>query len=247
MLAITIGAFAPLVHAADTLQIEAGAILDTFDRSYLSTWRSNYLEGEKKLADGLKVYGSLRETERFALKDTEASAGLYSPLADRWSLVTEGSISPSHNVLPAYSVLEQAQYAFTTGAGVQLGLRHTEYVAAVTNSMPITLEQYWSDYRAAYTHTVSTLAAAGNSPNDRLQLSWYYDDRSWIGALYSSGSEITNLGTPWGITSVSVQSTALYGRHWLDRDWAVSYELSTNTEGTFYTRNGFRLGLRRQF
>lgn len=227
-------------------QIEMGASLDTLNNGY-ADWRSHYIEAEKKLGDRHAVYGSLRETERFKTKDTEVLAGVYYPLAKRWTLWAEGNASPTHSILARWSALGQVQYALDDGWGVHLGLRHTDYSNALINILLVTGERYWSNYRAAYTHSVSTLAGAGSASNGRIQLSRYYGEQSGIGVSLSRGAEIENLGSTLGILSTRVQSIGLNGRHWLDRDWAVSYEIATNKQGSLYTRNAFRLGLRRQF
>lgn len=248
VLLIALGSFATSGYAQDgaPAQIEVGASLDTLNKGY-ANWRSHYIEGEKKLGDRHAVYGSLRETERFKIRDTEVQAGVYYPLASRWTLLTEGNASPTHTILARWSVLGQIQYALDEGWGVHLGLRHTDYNNALSNILLVTGERYWSNYRAAYTHSVSTLAGAGSASNGRIQLARYYDEQSWIGVNLSNGSEIENLGSTLGILNTRVQSIGLNGRHWFDHDWAVSYEIATNKQGSLYTRNAFRLGLRRQF
>ncbi|MFA5826811.1 MAG: YaiO family outer membrane beta-barrel protein, partial [Gallionellaceae bacterium] len=159
------------------IQVEVGSSLDTFDKTYIANWRSNYVEAEKKLGERHAVYGVLREVERYSKKDTEFLAGYYYPLANRWTLFTEGNASPSHNILANWSGIGQVQYAFDKGIGGHLGLRHTEYDSAVINILLFTCERYWSNYRAAYTHSTSSLANAGYASNERIQLSRYYDDR----------------------------------------------------------------------
>lgn len=228
-------------------QVEVGSSLDTFDKSYFANWRGNYVVAEKKLGERHSVYGVMSEVERYSKKDTEFLAGYYYPLADRWTLFTEANTSPSHNILAIWSGIGQVQYAFDNGIGVHLGLRHTEYDSAVINILLLTCERYWSNYRAAYTHSTSLLANAGYTSNERIQLSRYYDDRSWIGVGISQGAEMENLGPPRGILNSTVQYAGLNGRHWISRDWALSYEAATNIQGSLYTRNGYRLGLRYQF
>lgn len=247
MIACSACVSAAFAQGAEPIQVEAGSILDTFDKSYIANWRSTYIDAEKKLGERHTVYGSLRETERFAMKDREMLAGIYYPLAKRWTLLTEGNTSPTHQVIARWSALEQVQYALDGGWGAQLGLRHTEYDSALINTLLVTAERYWSNYRAAYTHSTGALADAGYAANDRMQLSFYYAERSWFGMLVSRGSEIENLGAPQGILSTEVQSTGIYGRHWLGNNWALSYDASVNMQGNYYTRNEFRLGLRHQF
>jgi len=248
VLLAALGLFAVSAYAQDgaPAQIEMGASLDALDKGY-ANWRSHYIEAEKKLGDRHAVYGSLRETERFKTRDTEVLAGIYYPLASRWTLLAEGNASPTHHILAKWSALGQVQYALDDGWGVHLGLRHTDYNNALSNILLVTGERYWSNYRAAYIHSISTLAGAGSASNGRIQLTGYYDEQSWIGVNLSNGSEIENLGSTLGILNTRVQSIGLNGRHWFGRGWAVSYEVAANRQGSLYTRNAFRLGLRRQF
>lgn len=228
-------------------QVEVGSSLDTFNKDYYTNWHSNYIEAAKQLGDRRSIYGSLRDTDRFNMKDNEWLAGGYFPLSHRLTLLAEGNSSPSHNTLARWSALSQIQYAFDEGWGVHFGARHTVYNSALINTLTFTGERYWSDYRAAFTHTESALAEAGSASNERIQLSRYYGDMSFVGAGLSQGSEIENLGLPLGILSTRVQSLVLNGRHWFSRDWAASYELAITEQGNYYTRNTLRLGLRRQF
>ncbi len=253
-LLISLSALATTIHAqgdvdtktGEPVQIEVGSSYESLNNGY-ADWRSDYIEGEKKLGERESVYGSLLETERFNLNDTQLLAGVYYPLASRWTLLVEGNASPTHNVLAKTSALSQIQYALDSGWDVQLGARHTEYSSALTNTLLVTGERYWSNYRAAYTQSVSTLAGTGAVSSGRIQLSKYYDERSSIGVGFSHGSEIDNLGLTRGILITPVQYIGLNGRHWFSRDWAASYEVATNKQGSFYTRNTFQLGLRRQF
>ena len=233
-------------QAGEPARIEVGSSLETLDKGY-TDWRSNYIEAEKKLGERHSVYGSLLETNRFNMHDTQVQGGIYYPLSSRWTLLAEGNASSTHNVLAKNSALGQIQYSLVEGWGVHFGLRHTNYNSALTNTVLVTGERYWSDYRAAYTQSVSTLAGTGSVSNGQIQLAKYYDDRSSVGIGFSHGSEIDNLGATLGIVVTPVQYFGLIGRHWFDRDWAASYELATSKQGSFYTRNTFRLGLRRQF
>jgi YaiO family outer membrane protein len=148
--------------------------------------------------------------------------------------------------LPKYSVLGQLQYMLDDNWGAHFGFRHTEYDAAVTNLGILTLEYYQGNYRAAYTLYSGHLADTGSTTSQRLQLSRYYADKSWLGLAFSGGSELENIGG--GVVQQSdVQSLILNGRHWFSLNWALSYEAIMHRQGDYYTRNGVRFGLRRQF
>lgn len=230
---------------AGAVQAELGISRETLDKGYAG-WGSHYVEVENKLSARQVVYGTLRETSRFGLTDSELAAGYSRPAGDKWTAVLEGNASASHLVLPKYSVLYQLQYMLDDNWGAHAGLRHTEYDTAVANLGILTLELYQGNYRAAYTLYSGHLAAARSTTSQRVQLSRYYADKSWLGLAVSAGNELENLGN--GLVQQSeVQSLLVNGRHWFSLNWALSYEAMVHRQGDYYTRNGIRFGLRRQF
>ncbi len=69
--------------AERNVQIELNASYESLTHGY-APWRSLSLDVSKKLADRRVLYGSLRETSRFSLRDQEVMGGLYFPLGKRW-------------------------------------------------------------------------------------------------------------------------------------------------------------------
>lgn len=236
-------AFASNEDAA--MQLEAGITRESLDNGY-SGWSSQYVEAEKKLAQREALYAMLRKTERFNRQDDEIAASYTRPLNAQWSFLAEGTGSSTHLILPKYAALGQLQYAFGDGWGVHAGLRHTEYEASSVNLGMFTAERYVGDYRFAYTLYAAYPAAAGASSSQRAQVNRYYAGKSWAGLALSGGQELENLGGGQ-VQKSDVQSVVFNGRHWLDTNWALSYEMLVHQQGAFYTRQGIRLGLRRQF
>lgn len=212
-----------------------------------SDWTNTYLLGSRKLADRQTAYGGLRETKRFGLKDSEAHAGLYFPLGDSWSGIVEGSYSPTHEVLAQGSVYGFLQKSFKGGWGLGLGLRHSEYTATASNVASLLAERYWGNFRGAYTLYSGRPEGASSGSSHRLQLSYYYADRSTIGMSYTNGREVENVGPPRGVVASDVQSWSLNGLHWFTPSWALTYDLIQHEQGTLYRRQGLQLGLRRSF
>lgn len=213
----------------------------------LPDWSSVYLEAIRDFKPRHTLYGGLRETRRFDLNDTEAYGGLYYPLADAWTGLIEGNLSPTHNVLAKYSALVQLFRSFPGGWVAGLGLRHTEYTASTVNMAVFTAERYWSSLRAAYTFYSSRLEDAGSTPAHRFQLDHYYGERSSVGLSYTTGRESESVGPPVGIITTDVRDWTLYGRHWFAPKWALTYDLLTHEQGDFYRRRGLRLGIRYSF
>jgi YaiO family outer membrane protein len=240
----------PLAQAAENLpprtEAEIGFTRESLTNNHID-WKSVYGEAVHHVKDRHTLYGGLRETERFGLHDTEIHGGLSYPLDTTWTALTEGSASPTHQVLPKYSLSGQLQKSLPDGWGVALGLRHGEYSQNGANVTSLLAERYWGNFRGAYTLYSGRPEGASSASSHRFQLTYYYADRSSVGLSYSTGREVENIGPPRGTISSDVKNLTLSGRHWLGRDWALTYDLFTQDQGTFYRRNGLSLGLRHSF
>lgn len=230
---------------ACALELEAGAMHENLSQGR-ADWQSTYLEAEHPFGEGRVVYAALRHTDRFDQEDQDLLAGLYHPLAPRWTLNAEVGGSPTHRVLPEHTAALNLHRQLDDGWGLGVGGRFTAYASADTNTASLSLERYFGAYRAAYTFTTTHLEGASSAPGHRLQLNRYYGDRNTVGVTISRGEEVENI-PPVGIVETEVEALALLGRRWLDRDWAVSYELLRHEQGKLYRRQGLRLGLRRAF
>lgn len=234
--------------AADlpAFELEAGLGQDLLDKGY-ANWGSFYLEGSHRLGDRHAVYGGLRETQRFDLRDREISAGYYHPLGETWTGLIAASASPDHNVLAKDSVFGQLQKEFDGGWDVQAGLRRNRYYSGSTDLMVLTGERYWDNYRGAYTLYLGKPQDGGAASSHLGQLGYYYGERSYLVFAVSSGRQAENLGPGLGVLTIAVTSASLSGRHWLNSGWGLSYEGIVERQGDLYTRKGLRLGLRHAF
>ncbi len=212
-------------------------------------WKSRYVEGAHSFAERNTLYGAIRETERFALRDTELSAGYYHPLTKALTGLVEGSYSGEHNVLPRYSALAQLSWQAGSGWVWSAGARRSEYTRTSADLLLLGAERYWQSFRAAYTLYVGKPQGAGSASAHRVTFNRYYGDgeRSFVGIGVTVGREVENVGPPLGVTSTQVRNVGLLGRHWFARDWAATYELAAQQQGSLYQRHGFRLGLRHSF
>ena len=241
-----------MVQAADTIpgpnEVELGYGRDTLDRGY-GSWNNVYLDAEHRFGKRQSLYGELRQTRRFDLSDREISAGYYHPFDSAWTGQVEASASPDHHVLPKDSLLGQVQKSFEGGWNVQASLRHTRYPGTSANVTVLGGERYWNDFRAEYNLFLSKLPNAGTASSHNVQISFYYTGtgRDYLTLGVAHGRQTENLGNNSGILVTDVTSTSLYGRHWMNLQWGVSYEATVEHLGSLYTRKGVRLGLRRVF
>jgi YaiO family outer membrane protein len=210
-------------------------------------WRSLTLEGAHSFAARHTLVGGVRETERFGLRDTEQWLGYSHPLDAAWTSLLEASVSQQHQVLPRHSVFGQLAKQLGAGWGASLGLRHSEYNLSGVNLLVAGAERYWGSYRGAYTLYAGHPEGAGTGVAHRLQLDYYYGERSAIGVSVAAGREVENLGPPTGIVTTEVHNLSLAGRHWMTPEWALSWELLAHEQGDLYRRQGIKLGVRRRF
>ena len=227
-------------------EIEAGFTQEHLSRGH-PEWKSWYVEGAHDFARRNTLFGGLGQTERFGLRDDVMWVGLYYPAARDWTLLGEASYSPDHNVLARYSAFGQLHVALPHGWGVAAGLRHSEYTSVYTNTLLSEVERYWGNWRGAYTLYLGKPEDAGSAPAHRLQVNYYYGERSRIGAAFTFGREVENTGPQTGIVTTDVMGLSVFGRHWFAPQWAATWEVLTHEQGNLYRRSGLRLGLRYGF
>lgn len=228
------------------LTVDFGASHERLSGNF-ANWKSTYAEAAYRLGERHTVYGGVRETRRFGADDNEAYAGLYYPLAATWTAVVDGSVSPTHEILPRYSAHGQLLKSIRPGTTLGAGVRHTEYKNTGANVAMLAAEQYWRSWRGAYTFYSGRPEGTSSAPAHRFQADYYYAEHSVIGISHVRGREVENVGGARGVISTEVRDWTLTGRHWLSRDWAVAYELLYHEQGTLYRRQGVRLGLRHAF
>lgn len=228
------------------LEAEAG-----FSHEKLSNnnadWNSAYVEAAHTFAPRQTVYAALREVERFDLKDSQVEAGYYQPLSPRLAGHIEGNASPEHNMLPKGSLFGELALQLDAGWVASGGVRKSEYTATSARVITASLERYFGRFRALYTMNNGKPEDAGSATGHRIGLDYYYaGERSRVGVSATWGREVENI-PPTGVLTSDVRALNIYGRHWVSPAWAITGELGTHEQGSFYRRTGGRLGLRYAF
>ncbi len=226
--------------------IELGYSRETLSNN-LPDWKQLYGIVSHRMGERQTIYGGLRETRRFGLTDTEAHAGFYAPLGETWTTQLELGASPTHEVLPRYSLFGQLHKSLGGGWGAGLGLRHSEYSLTGVNILSLLAERYWGNFRGAYTLYSGRPEGASSGSSHRFQLNYYYTERSTIGLSYATGREVEYLGPSRGVISSDVQNWTLSGQYWFTPAWALTYDLVNQEQGSLYRRQGLQLGLRHSF
>ena len=229
---------------AEAVEVEAGVSFEHLSKGF-APWSETYLSASKKFKSRRTIYGVYRRTERFGQSDREVTVGYYEPIGKRWTFLVEGSASPTHRILPKFSTLLQIEHTLKKGWGAQASWRHTEYNTARINTGIITLERYFSKYRAAYTLYATKLAGVGTSVAHRVQFARYYNEKSSLNLSFAAGREVENLGAR--ILQTDVRSFSVGGRHWINQHWALNYNYGLTRQGSIYTRQGFNFGIRYRF
>jgi len=233
--------------AAGDAEVEAGATYEhlTNDKP---DWRSLYVDAMQAFAPRQTLYGTVRETERFDLRDLELAAGYAQPFGAKWTGVIETSYSPDHNVLAENSVFGQLYWVAGDGWTLNAAARYSKYTDSDARVLSAGMERYFGHYRAAYTYYNGKPEDASSASSHRVSFDYYYfEERSRVGVAVSWGREVENVGPPTGLITSDVRSIYIVGRHWFTPDWAIAWEIGTHEQGDLYRRTGGRLGLRYRF
>ena len=230
-------------------EVELGYNFDILDNNY-DNWSSIYLMAEHQYKNSSKVYASITQTERFKLDDNEVMLGYFMPIDADWNVVVEASRSPTNKVRPKWSAFVQLQRGFENGWNGYLGLRKTTYTETTTHALSFTLERYWKNFRFSYTGyatQVSGTAISTETLNTHtLATDYYYDDRNQFGLAVTSGKELEYNGSANPPIS-NISAIVFKGRHWFTPKWAINYDFNFHEQGNFYSRHGYRLGLRYRY
>jgi YaiO family outer membrane protein len=227
-------------------EVEVGGTVDRLDEGY-DDWSSGYLQASHRFKPHQTVYGTVRETERFERDDFEIQAGGVQPVDSVLSLTAEGSLSPTNRILPEWSAQGGVQFGFKPAWIATGALRHMEYESSGATLALAGVEHYFGPFRAAYTIYQSHIPEKGGwTDSHRAELAWYYAEPSRIGWGGSMGEEIEALKSG-RVLVTEVRSVSLFGRHWLDAQWGLSWELTAHRQGDRYHREGALVGLRYAF
>lgn len=203
-------------------------------------WRDYGVRLNKNFGSRHILDASITQARRFDQDDTQFSASYSLPLSSRLTGSLGGNLSPTHRVLPKYSLGGTFQYEIARGWLGHGGLKTTEFNDVRVNQGLLMLEHYFSDFSVAVAFRPSR--AFGSTANStELRGGYYYNDRNSVSLSLSDGREITSVGT--GVVMADVQTIAVFGRHWLNQKWSATYAVGHTRQGDFYTRNGITLGI----
>lgn len=227
-----------------TSDYEIGYSFDSLDNDF-DNWQSTYVEASHTLAPGKAYYVVIEATDRFSEREAEFLAGTYLPLDGDWTLLLQGSVAPNADVLPQWSAFGELQRSLAGGWGLRGGFRHAEYSDSRYELLNLGAERYWGNWQAAYTLYIGWPEGADTSVSHLARLDRYYGEKNRIGLLAGVGEESESVGQDRLLTS-NTRTLGLGGRHWMNQDWALSWDLTWHRQGSVYNRGGLRVGFRRR-
>lgn len=223
---------------------EVGYSFDSLDNGF-DNWQSAYVEASHTPSPGKAYYVVIESIDRFSERESDFTAGTYVPVDGGWTVLLQGSVAPSANVLPEWTAWAELQRSLTDGWGLRGGFRHAEYSDSRYELLNLGAERYWGNWQAAYTLYIGWPEGADTSVSHLGRLDRYYGARNRIGLLAGVGEESESIGGDRLLTT-NTRTLGLTGRHWISGTWAVSWDLTWHRQGDVYNRGGVRVGLRRQ-
>ncbi|APX93350.1 hypothetical protein BWR19_10655 [Halomonas sp. 1513] len=218
---------------------------DSLDSGFVD-WQTQRLDLQSSRPGETTWYAAALRERRFGSWDEGVELGAAIPLDENWVLQPEAGRTFAADFLPKWYADLRLQRRLPQGFVGSASVRRTEYDASRVDRLALGAERYWGNWRAGYTLNVSDVQGAGNPVGHAVALDHYYHERSVVGVRAGTGRE--EEGIPGGeVITSDVTSFAVRGRHWLDADWALSWELGTLSQGDLYDRHGIQLGVRRAF
>jgi YaiO family outer membrane protein len=223
-------------------------------------WRTLYLLSPAAVTpDEGSAYGYTGPANLFGLHQTEQVSGLYRPLSQRLGSLVETNYATGSSGISERSLLGQVGTRLAGGWGLQAGVRHSEMSFAGNDWSPyqgtfaradlgmLTFERHWDQYRGAYT-VFGTLGDNGAlATAQRLQIDWFYSERSSIGVAYTTGRELELAPNLLSLAPVDVNNIGLVGEHWVTPAWAIHYRALLEERGLQGLQPQIQFGIRSRF
>lgn len=235
---------APAASAA-YLQIGATVVQESLGSGF-ADWRSTVVEAEHRSDRGRALYGRVRATERFGLRDREIVGGTHLSVAGDWVAGFELSYSPTAEVLPAHALTVSMQRPLPGGWGVSASARRAVYSDTRADLLSGGVERYWRDFRFGYQLFRGKADGANATFSHAVRTDWYYRDGSSAGLMLVKGREQESVGGGRLITT-QVQAFALLGEHRVTPGWALTWGINRHRQGAIYRRDGISVGFRHRF
>ena len=195
----------------------------------------------------LFLSGGTTQAHRLAAKDTEYRIGVHQATGQNIPALAESNIHTLVDALPRYTLYTDVTRTLPGGWGLGFGVRETAYSFSTANLLSFSAHRDFGNFRGGYTLYSNRAEGAGLGSAHRFEVRYLYGDRNTIGLSYTTGRDTDNVGVPMAFSSGEVRDWSLSGRHWLSPNWAVTYDVLSQEQGSFYRRQGLRLGVSRSF
>lgn len=195
----------------------------------------------------LFLSGGTSQAHRVSAKDTEYRLGLHQPAGQNVPALAESNIHTLVDALPRYTLYSDVTRTLPGGWGLGFGVRETEYSFSTRNLVSVSAHRDFGNFRGAYTLYSNRAGGSGLGSTHRFEVRYLYGERNTVGLSYTTGRDIDNVGLPMAFSSSDVRDWTLSGRHWLSPNWALTYDVLSQDQGSLYRRQGLRLGVSRSF
>jgi len=209
-------------------------------------WRAATLNFDKPLDGRRRLLAGLNIEERFDQRDEQVSSGYVQRLSNVWSWGAAGEFAPDAQILPEWAVAVEAGRALSGNRSAGLRVRHASYASVDVDSVAATFEQYAGSFRIAYTLTASRPSGLDAEFSHSLRIAHDYGTVSGVALAVGYGDEAETVA-PGEVSVTHNTYVALYGVHWRNAGWGVSWEAGWYEQGDLYRRVRLRLGLEHRF
>ena len=163
-------------------------------------------------------------------------------LASEWLVGAFAGTAMSPEFMPRLDLFLHGGRVLPDGWIVDVGVRYREFTGTEVTSANVTVEKYFSAFRAAYRFSRSSLPDSPSFNGHGLNLNWFYSDAASLGLSFGAGREIESLGGG-RLLETDVSSISLTGRHTFTPRTALDWWVGIHDQGNIYRRRFFGLAV----
>lgn len=214
--------------------IVAGGSREQLDNGQ-PAWNQLFANASRSEDWGHYRFGVSRDS-RFNEADVTLSLGGDVRIASGWLAGVDLAYANQPAFQPELGLGGHVSRKLPAGWAVDLMYLRREYTSVAVDSIAVSVEKYFGDYRVAYTLGNAHLNGAGSTLSHSLTGNWYYSDRASIGISIHGGDESESIGAD-RVQQSAVRGISLIGRRHLNERLALGWWLGTHEQGDYYRRS----------
>ena len=210
-------------------------------------WKGASLGLDHRFGGARRLFAGAHLEERFGTRDEQLQLAFADRADSHWSYGLSADVSPDAQVLPEWSFSAEAGRGLPNDWSIAFRLRHADYAASQVDSIASSIDKYAHGFSFGYSlNAAKTSDISDPHYGHLLRAAHDYGRDSRIGFVVGFGEEAETVA-PGVVQVTDTRSVSLYGLHWTNAAWGITWEAGWYEQGNLYDRMRVRLGLEHRF